>query len=58
MVVVLVLSTLAIVGLGARSSDLGFERRSAGAAVNWSRDWQASFPDELLERIEGLVDGS
>lgn len=35
-----------------------FERRSAGAAVNWSRDWEASFPDELLERIEGLADGS
>jgi hypothetical protein len=34
-----------------------FERRSAGAAVNWSRDWQASFPDELLERIEALLDG-
>jgi glycosyltransferase involved in cell wall biosynthesis len=28
------------------------ERRVRGSAVNWSRDWEQSFPAGLLERIE------
>jgi GT2 family glycosyltransferase len=35
---------------GRRAEDL--QRRVTGSAVRWSRDWQASFPDELLERLE------
>jgi hypothetical protein len=27
------------------------ERRAAGAAVNWSRQWEDSFPEPLLEQI-------
>jgi Glycosyl transferase family 2 len=33
------------------------ERRARGAAVSWSRDWGESFPDELMERVEGLLGG-
>jgi glycosyltransferase involved in cell wall biosynthesis len=32
-----------------------FERRASGAQVAWSRDWSDSFPDALMERVEGLL---
>ena len=31
------------------------ERRLAGARVDWARDWQQAFPDELLERVEAWL---
>jgi glycosyltransferase involved in cell wall biosynthesis len=31
------------------------ERRARGAEVRWSRDWDSSFGDELLARIEGFL---
>jgi glycosyltransferase involved in cell wall biosynthesis len=33
-----------------------FERRAAGAAVDWSRDWNRSFDEALLARVEGFLD--
>jgi hypothetical protein len=31
------------------------ERRVAGSSVNWSRDWDRSFDDQLMERVEELL---
>jgi hypothetical protein len=31
------------------------ERRVRGSRVNWSRDWDQSFGDDLMERVEGLL---
>jgi hypothetical protein len=31
------------------------ERRAAGAHVDWSRNWADSFPDELMQRVEGFL---
>ncbi len=31
------------------------ERRLAGAAVDWARDWEAAFPDALLAELEGWL---
>ena len=33
------------------------ERRVAGSAVHWSRDWNESFDERLLGRIEGWLGG-
>jgi hypothetical protein len=32
-----------------------YERRAAGAQVNWSRDWSVSFDDRLMERISSFL---
>jgi hypothetical protein len=32
-------------------------RRAAGAAVNWSRSWDESFGDELMDRVLALLGG-
>jgi glycosyltransferase involved in cell wall biosynthesis len=32
------------------------ERRSRGSVVEWSRDWDASFHPELLDRVAGFLD--
>jgi hypothetical protein len=32
-----------------------FDRRVHGADVRWSRDWDSSFPDELLDRVTALL---
>jgi hypothetical protein len=32
------------------------ERRARGAAVRWSLDWDASFDDELLDRVIALIE--
>jgi Glycosyl transferase family 2 len=32
-----------------------FERRAAGADVEWSSDWDASFDDELMARVESFL---
>jgi hypothetical protein len=34
------------------------ERRVCGSRVAWSRDWETSFPDELLARMTGLLETS
>jgi flavin-dependent dehydrogenase len=31
------------------------EARLAGSRVRWSRDWDASFSDAVMERIEALL---
>jgi Glycosyl transferase family 2 len=31
------------------------ERRARGAEVSWSRDWDDSFHDDLMERVEALL---
>ena len=33
------------------------QRRVAGSTVHWSSDWNHSFDDELLARIESLLEG-
>ncbi len=33
-----------------------FERRTAGAGVRWSRNWNESFDDALLDRLDGYLD--
>jgi glycosyltransferase involved in cell wall biosynthesis len=33
-----------------------FDRRAQGARVNWSRDWNSSFDDELMERIGSFLE--
>jgi hypothetical protein len=33
------------------------ERRAEGAAVAWSRDWNDSLGDPLMDRVEELLDG-
>ena len=38
----------------AEASDL--ERRVGGSAVRWSRDWNESFGDELLERVTASLE--
>jgi glycosyltransferase involved in cell wall biosynthesis len=32
------------------------ERRARGSRVDWSRDWDTSFPDSLLDRVETLLE--
>lgn len=32
-----------------------FPARVAGSAVAWSRDWEDSFPDHLLARLESYI---
>ncbi len=32
-----------------------FKRRASGSAVRWSRDWNTSFDDELLDRVVGFL---
>jgi hypothetical protein len=32
------------------------ERRARGADVRWARDWNAAFPDELLDRLLAALD--
>jgi hypothetical protein len=34
------------------------EQRIEGARVDWSRSWQASLDDELIERVKGFVDAA
>jgi glycosyltransferase involved in cell wall biosynthesis len=34
-----------------------FEARARGSDVSWSRSWEESFDDELMGRVEGLLDG-
>ena len=31
------------------------ERRARGSDVRWSRDWDESFPDELVDRVTALL---
>jgi hypothetical protein len=31
-------------------------RRADGARVHWSRDWDSSFDDELVKRIEDFLE--
>jgi hypothetical protein len=33
-----------------------FERRAAGSDVRWSRDWDRSFDDELMARVESFLE--
>ena len=33
-----------------------YERRVAGATVEWSRDWEQSFNDEVIDRVLELLD--
>jgi glycosyltransferase involved in cell wall biosynthesis len=43
-------------GLVAAAEDVGDgERRAEGARVNWSREWDRSFDDALLERVVGWL---
>ncbi len=39
-------------GAGRRPQAGDFERRARGSEVRWSRDWDRSFDDALLDRIE------
>jgi hypothetical protein len=32
-----------------------YERRARGSEVRWSRDWDQSFGDELLRRVESFL---
>ena len=34
------------------------ERRIEGARVEWSRSWQASLDDDLIERIKAFVEAA
>jgi glycosyltransferase involved in cell wall biosynthesis len=34
-----------------------YERRARGAMVNWSRDWNESFSDQLIARVIDMLDG-
>jgi hypothetical protein len=43
----------ALCDAAARADDAG--ARAAGSAVSWSRDWDASFGDELLNRVTGWL---
>jgi hypothetical protein len=43
----------ALAEAAAAAGDL--ERRIAGAAVRWSREWESSFGDELLARVEAYL---
>jgi WsaF, C-terminal domain len=45
----------ALVAASAAVDDV--ERRVEGSAVRWSRDWDASFGDALLDRIAGWLTG-
>ena len=45
-------------GLGEAAAAAGdFERRARGAAVQWSRAWDDSFDDALMDRVLALLDG-
>ena len=39
----------------AASDDGDAERRMRGSALRWSLDWDASFDDELLDRVTGFL---
>ena len=42
--------------IGAAAADAGdVERRAAGGDVRWSRDWNESFDDELLARLDAFL---
>jgi glycosyltransferase involved in cell wall biosynthesis len=43
----------ALAEAGARVDD--FEPRARGSHVDWSSDWDRSFDDELMERVESLL---
>ncbi len=34
-----------------------YQRRARGATVNWSRDWDESFSDELIARVIAMLEG-
>jgi glycosyltransferase involved in cell wall biosynthesis len=42
-------------GRAAAAAD-DYERRAEGSHVRWSRDWNASFDDELLRRVMALLE--
>jgi glycosyltransferase involved in cell wall biosynthesis len=45
-------------GLGAAAARVGdVGDRVRGSDVRWSRDWDGSFPDELLERVVAFLEG-
>jgi hypothetical protein len=51
--------TIEGVAAGLRDAAAGvedFERRARGSAVRWSRDWDRSFDDALLDRIEAFLE--
>ena len=37
----------------ARAED--FDARVRGSRVGWSREWNESFPDQLIDRVAGLL---
>jgi hypothetical protein len=39
----------------ARRTD-DFEARTRAAHVRWSRSWEESFDDDLMDRVEGLLE--
>lgn len=42
--------------LRAAAAEVGdYERRAAGSQVRWSRDWDTSFDDQLLARVEAFL---
>ncbi len=52
--------TIAGIAGGLRAAALGVEDhdgRARGSAVRWSRDWDESFDDELMDRVVELLDG-
>jgi beta-1,2-rhamnosyltransferase WsaF-like protein len=52
--------TIGDVARALKAAGEGVERyddRVSGAAVNWSRDWQRSLPDELIARVLGWLRG-
>jgi glycosyltransferase involved in cell wall biosynthesis len=40
----------------AAAASADYERRARGAAVNWSRDWNDSFSDQLVTRIVAMLE--
>jgi glycosyltransferase involved in cell wall biosynthesis len=45
--------TAALADAAARIDD--FDRRAAGAVVNWSSDWDTSLDDDLMARVESFL---
>jgi glycosyltransferase involved in cell wall biosynthesis len=46
-----------IAGLREAVSSVGdFERRAAASEVRWSRDWNSSFDNELMDRVASLLE--
>lgn len=44
--------------LGAAAASAGdADRRLRGSAVRWSLDWDASFDDDVLDRVTGVLRG-